>query len=141
MKTPRQILFERHADAQASLDALRHSVVAPMRQRRRPWRELLWQEIVLPIRPLLTGLAVAWALILALHLTARGPSTERRPQPLPPSIAREAVAQQRILTSLLGLRPSEPAEPAEPTEPAQPRSERPPSGHLHRRHTKPLLPA
>ena len=132
MKTPRQILFERHADAQASLDALRQSVVTPMRQRRRPWRELLWQELVLPIRPLLAGLAVAWALILALHLTARGPSTERRPQPLPPSIAREAVAQQRILTSLLGLRPSEPP---------QPRSERPPSGNLHRRHTKPLLPA
>ncbi len=135
MKTPRQILFERHADAQASLDALRQSAVAPMRNRRRPWRELLWQELVLPIRPLLAGLAVAWALILALHLTARGPATERRTQPLPPSIAREAVAQQRILTSLLGLRPVEAPEPAEP------RSERPPSGNLHRRHTKPLLQA
>lgn len=135
MKTPRQILFERHADAQASLDALRQSVVAPMRQRRRPWRELLWQELVLPIRPLLAGLSIAWALILALHLTARGPATERRTQPLPPSIAREAVAQQRILTSLLGLRPTESVEPP------QPRSERPPSGNLHRRHTKPLLQA
>ena len=135
MKTPRQILFERHADAQASLDALRQSVVAPMRQRRRPWRELLWQELVLPLRPLLAGLSVAWALILALHLTARGPATEPRTQPLPPSIAREAVAQQRILTSLLGLRPTESAEPP------QPRSERPPSGNLHRRHTKPLLQA
>ena len=131
MKTPRQILFERHADAQASLDALRQSVVIPMRQRRRPWRELLWQELVLPIRPLLAGLSIAWALILALHLTARGPAT----QPLPPSIAREVAAQQRILTALLGLRP------AESVEPAQPRSARPPSGNLHRRHTKPLLQA
>lgn len=138
MKTPRQILFERHADAQASLDALRQSVVAPMRQRRSPWRELLWQELVLPIRPLLAGLSVAWVLILALHLTARGPATERRTQSLPPSIAREAVEQQRILTSLLGLRPTE---PAEPTELPQPRSERPPSGNMHRRHTKPLLQA
>ncbi len=138
MKTPRQVLLDRHADAQPALDALRQAVVGPMRPRRRPWRELLWQELVLPIRPLLAGLAVAWALILALHLTSRGASIERRTQPLPPSIAREAVAQQRILTSLLGLRPSE---PAEPTEPAQPRSERPPSGNLHRRHTKPLLQA
>lgn len=126
MKTPRQILFERHADAQASLDALRQSVVAPMRQRRRPWRELLWQELVLPIRTLLAGLSIAWALILALHLTSRGPSTERVPHALPPSFVREIAAQQRILTALLGLRPAEAPEPAEP------RSERPPSGHLFR---------
>jgi hypothetical protein len=135
MKTPRQVLLDRHADAQASLDALRQSVVTPMRQRRRPWRELLWQELVLPIRPLLAGLAVAWALILALHLSSRGASTERVTHALPPSFVREVAAQQRILTALLGLRPAEAPEPAEP------RSERPPSGNLHRRHTKPLLQA
>lgn len=140
MKTPREILFERHADAQASLDALRQSVVTPMRNRR-SWRQLLWQELVLPIRPLLAGMSVAWVLILALHLTTRAPSTQRRTQPLPPSIAREAVAQQRILTSLLGLRPPQSVDRAEPTEPDQPRSVRPPSGQLHRRHANPLLHA
>jgi hypothetical protein len=102
MKTPRQVLLDRHADAQASLDALRQSVVAPMRHRRRPWLELLWQELVLPIRPLLAGLSVVWVLILALHLTTRGPSAHGGTQPLPTSIAREVAAQQRLLSALLG---------------------------------------
>ncbi len=135
MKTPRQVLLDRHADAQASLDALRQSVVAPMRHRRLPWLELLWQELVLPIRPLLAGLSVVWVLILALHLTTRGPSTHGGTQPLPTSIAREVAAQQRILSALLGLRPSETPAPSEP------RSGLPPSGQLRRSNARSPFPA
>ena len=135
MKTPRQVLLDRHADAQASLDAIRRSAVAPMRQRRRPWLELLWQELVLPIRPLLAGLSVVWVLILALHLTTRGPSAHGGTQPLPPSIAREVAAQQRLLSALLGLRPSETPGPSEP------RSGLPPSGQLRRSNARSPLPA
>jgi hypothetical protein len=135
MKTPRQVLLDRHADAQASLDALRRSVVTPIRQRRRPWLELLWQELVLPIRPLLTGLSVVWVLILVLHLTTRGTSAHGDTQPLPPSIAREVAAQQRILSALLGLRPSETPAPSEP------RSGLPPSGQLRRPNARSPLPA
>ncbi len=135
MKTPRQLLLDRHADAQASLDALRQSVVAPMRPRRRPWLELLWQELVMPIRPLLAGLSVVWVLILALHLTTRGPSADVGTQPLPPSIAREVAAQQRLLSALLGLRPSETPAPSEP------RSGLPPSGQLRRSNARSPLPA
>lgn len=136
MKTPRQVLLDRHADAQASLDALRQSVVAPMRPRRRPWLELLWQELVLPIRPLLAGLSVVWVLILALHLTTRGPSAHGGgTQALPTSIAREVAAQQRLLSALLGLRPSETPAPSEP------RSGLPPSGQLRRSNARSPLPA
>ncbi len=135
MKTPRQLLLDRHADAQASLDALRQSVVAPMRPRRRPWLELLWQELVMPIRPLLAGLSVVWVLILALHLTTRGPSADVGTQPVPSSIAREVAAQQRLLSALLGLRPSETPAPSEP------RSGLPPSGQLRRPNARSPLPA
>lgn len=135
MKTPRQVLLDRHADAQASLDALRRSVVDPMRQRRRPWLGILWQELVQPIRPLLAGLSVVWVLILALHLTTRGPSANGGTQPLPTSIAREVAAEQRLLSALLGLRPPESPEPSEP------RDARPPSGQLHRSNARSPLPA
>jgi hypothetical protein len=134
MKPPRQVLLDRHVDAQASLDALRRSVVAPMRQRRRPWLEILWQELVQPIRPLLAGLSVVWLLILALHLATRGPSANGGTQPLPTSIAREVASQQRILSALLGLRPSETPESSEP------RDARPPSGQLHRSNARSPLP-
>lgn len=135
MKTPRQVLLDQHAEAHAALDAIRRSVVAPMRQRRRPWLEVLLQELVLPIRPLLAGLSVVWVLILALHLATRGPAADDSSLPLPPSIAREVAAQQRVLSALLGLRPSEAPEPTAP------RNTRPPSGHLHRPNARSPIPA
>ena len=62
MKTPSEILLDRHASAQSKLDAIRHSVVA---QFARPSQS--WRERVIPLRWHLAGMAAAWALVALLH--------------------------------------------------------------------------
>lgn len=62
MKTPSEILFERHASAQSKLNGIRHSVVGQVAGTRQSWRER-----VIPLRWHLAGMAAVWALVALLH--------------------------------------------------------------------------
>jgi hypothetical protein len=69
MKTPSEILLDRHASAQSKLDVIRRSVVA---QFARPSQS--WRERVIPLRWHLAGMAAVWTLVAFLHF-------ERPPAP------------------------------------------------------------
>ncbi len=118
MKTPRELLFERHRHVEPKLDEIRRQVLAvlPVAESavssahghgagllileflRRVWLELIW-----PSRRAWAGLVVIWLGVLVANLELRispgaVPATE-------PALAREAVQsykeQQRLLTELL----------------------------------------
>jgi len=84
MKTPRELLFERHRKAESKLDAIRREVLTefvqtePMVERRQTppafsfslLAAKLWRELVWPCRRIWAGMAAAWMLILGLHVAA-----------------------------------------------------------------------
>jgi hypothetical protein len=99
MRTPREILFQRHENAAQKLDAIRHEVIQELnnqgtKEQSRPaslvaslldCSKKLWLELVWPSRRIWTGLAAVWILILAanvfLHenspvIAKSGPSSE-----------------------------------------------------------------
>jgi hypothetical protein len=133
MKTPRELLLARHADAQPKLDALRERVVADhveVMRVREPVRAgvlmPLWRELFWSCRRAWLGLASAWGLILILHLTG-GPTTaaatglaSRRPSS---ADIRLALAEQtRLRAELLGVPSQSPKQARKPLVPG-PRSE------------------
>ncbi len=82
MKTAREILLARHADAQPRLDALREAFVAGLSSARiavpKPsLRTTLWEQLVVACRPAWIGIAAAWAVIAVLHATSAAPSADR----------------------------------------------------------------
>jgi hypothetical protein len=110
MKTPRDILIEKHADLELRLDAIRRHVLqgetgaASCRRARPAWLETLWQQLVLPCRRPLAGLGVAWALILVLQ----GLANDRLalPRVSSPKLTTDVLVQLkeqwRLRTELLG---------------------------------------
>ena len=67
-KTPRDILLSRHATATPQLDQLRHATLAEATPI--PTRQLL-HALFFPQRRLWLGLAAAWIVIVAFHVTQR----------------------------------------------------------------------
>ena len=102
MKTPREILLQKHESATPRLDAVREQTVAGLSEPQRPARGLDWvaalrQVFTLP-RPARVGLAAAWVVILALHVatsdrTKQQPATMAKLTP----VSRQALAEQRRL--------------------------------------------
>src|SRR5580658_9319977 len=86
MKTPREILSERHRAVDGRLDALRREVVAehvlgprlavkPRAVAGAGFSHValtLWRELVLPCRRIWLGLGAAWLVIVAAHLAISG---------------------------------------------------------------------
>jgi hypothetical protein len=70
MKTPSEILFERHASAQPKLNGIRHSVVAQVAGTRPSWRER-----VIALRWHLAGMTAVWVLVALLHFERPSAST------------------------------------------------------------------
>lgn len=118
MKTPREILLERHQAATPKLDALRQSAVAAVRdhristgsanERQSPaaltliWR-ILWNELIFPSRRTWAGLAAAWVLILAVNFSAHDPSpVVARKSPPAAEMIMAWRQQQRLLAELNG---------------------------------------
>jgi len=139
MKTPREILLNRHQTAETRLDQIRREAVrvaADVNRRSSPVRELaftatvfrplviLWRELVMPARMTWAGIAAVWLVIGAINLTqADQTPTVAGASPATPQDLRAAWERQRELMAELALLPtSETAEP--PKLNPQPRSDR-----------------
>ncbi len=82
MKTPREVLFARHHDAQARLDALRQEVLADLPEVPVPTplhagdqSEIRWsfRAFLRPFRWHLSGLSAAWLLVVVLNSEPKSP--------------------------------------------------------------------
>lgn len=116
MKTPRELILERHQAAEAKLKAIRADDLAvcarlaaqPSPQRRRAFNlstaARFWQETFWPWRRAWTGMAAIWVFILAFTLAFR--ETPRAASARPPRPDPEVLAvlqeQKELLTQLLG---------------------------------------
>jgi len=131
MKTPREILLERHQVADGKLDAIRRQVLQselktepPGAATPTPWLAVLWQQLIWPCRRAWMGLAAAWVVIGALQALSGSslpPGTARHVAATPPEIMALLQAQQRLRAELLGAAPLEHA--AAPSRPWGPRSD------------------
>ncbi|MFM2081559.1 MAG: hypothetical protein RL380_250 [Verrucomicrobiota bacterium] len=139
MKTPRELLLQRHAAVTPQLDALRREVVRELdhegTKAQRPFSlfvslclrgsTTLWHELVWPCRRTWAGLATVWVVLLVFNAahTDRSQVVVAKTT-APSSTVRLAFIEQReFLIELLG--PATPASPAEPPRRpcVQPRSE------------------
>lgn len=135
MKTPREILLNRHRPAETKLDAVRKSALdaafpsaarnvetrAPF-PRRLVW--VLWRELIFPCRRVWAGLAAAWVVLLVLNLPHDGRNSQVLAQITPPNREVQALLreQREMLTQF--VEPSVPS-PAVPSKTTVPRSEIP----------------
>src|ERR1035438_7769634 len=118
MKTPRELILERHQPAEAKLKAIRaedlaahvRSATQPSRQRP-PAFDLstavvrFWQETFWPWRRAWIGMAAIWVFILGFSLGAREtPHIASTKPPRPDAVALALLQEQKqLLTQLLGL--------------------------------------
>ncbi len=127
MKTPREILFERHRRAEPKLDAVRRKALvaagsvnkahfnihasfqSALAVLRKAWLELIW-----PSRRAWAGMAALWLVALAANLEMKATSTTvptvRSAHPR--ELARAFEEQQRLLAELLLPVPPPPGAPA-----------------------------
>jgi hypothetical protein len=104
--TPRRILLERHAHADADLARVRRAVLAELRVSRARWWQVAWRELFLVARPAWMGLGVAGVAALGLHLAA---ALSLEPQHRPGPISREVVEAAREERARLWVESGEPA--------------------------------
>ena len=133
MKTPRDILFNRHQSADAKLDQIRHEVVSRLVNPIEPQKSSLpvlvllrlWQELVWPCRRTWAALAAVWVLMLGVNVSLRDPGQLALATASPARGMMMALQQQERLLAEL----SEPhktravTSPPKPIAP-QPRSDR-----------------
>jgi hypothetical protein len=133
MKTPREILLNRHQAAETKLDRIRRAVVADLRYQETAGPETplfiaaalkLWRELILPARVTWAGIAAVWLVIGAMNLTQADQTTTVASAPsATPQDVRVARERQRELMLELALLPTtDPAMPPKPN--PQPRSDR-----------------
>ena len=119
MKTPREILFQRHESAAPKLDAIRREVVevaADVNRRKQPVRELTFAatlasairlsflELVWPCRRTWAALAAVWIALFIFNVSQRDKS-ELAARKLPPPSPEAIMAwrqQERLLAELIG---------------------------------------
>lgn len=140
MKTPREILLNRHQAAQTKLDRIRQNVVAEVTRQETSAedgpspRELpllaaaalkLWRELILPCPRAWAGLAAVWLVIFAINLSLRDKSetVAQKTPPPSPELIMALRQQERLLAELIGPRETPAAERPDPFLP-RPRSER-----------------
>ena len=119
MKTPREILLERHQTAAPKLDTIRQEVVevaADVNRRKQPVCELTFAaalanairlsflELIWPCRRTWTALAAVWILIFIFNFSQRD-KLELAARKLPPPSPEAVMAwrqQERLLAELIG---------------------------------------
>jgi hypothetical protein len=133
MKTPREILLQRHQTVGTKLDCIRQAVVNDLKQRTTgPSTNLLltivlklWRELILPCRATWVGLAAAWIAILLFQLTqvdrAREGVAATRMQLA--DMLRVFQEKERVLAEVLGPAKTAPPAATPPRGEPLPRSE------------------
>jgi hypothetical protein len=128
MKTPREILLQRHQTAAPKLDVIRHdvlnaefqagqasrlSLISLFFQMEKVWKpvlRLLWQELIWPCRRTWAGLAAVWMALLIFNVSQRD-KAELAARKLPPPSPEAILAwrqQEKLLAELIG--PSAPGD-------------------------------
>jgi hypothetical protein len=139
MKTPREILSERHQSADPKLEALRKDFVAELsapaskvaRSGRANFQPAfivakLWQELILPYRRAWTGLAAIWLVILGVNFVASVNTPQVTLAKVTPPTTEVLTAlreQNQMLAQLLGPIESTPARRVRPGPSSQRREE------------------
>ena len=104
MRTPREILLQRHQAAEPELDVIRETVVASVYDRRPHSpavtdRRYNWREFLISLRWHLAGMGAAWLLILFLNLNAGHSTTLASTVPAakipPPQIILASLRENR----------------------------------------------
>ena len=123
MKTPREILWERHEAAEPKLDAMRRAVVNELNNKDAKAQgggfnfvswclgclSAPWRELILPSRRVWTGLAVVWILILAVNFSQRDNVSSVTGQPVRSSpVMMSWQVQQRLMNEVLADRVAPP---------------------------------
>ena len=118
MKTPREILLDRHRSAGPKLDAVREAALAAAftgteqstkhpAEIRAPFvirvAHVLWRELFLPCRGIWAGLAAVWMVILVMNLSAGEKHTQLATVSSPPDKQVLAVLreQKEMLTQFV----------------------------------------
>jgi hypothetical protein len=133
MKTVRELLLARHADAASDLDAIRRDVVSglgfqpksaeipvPRLTGKMPvplrWLAVLWEQLVLPSRYAWAGIAAAWIALLAFNAVCSGdaPAGRQRDSASLAQVMAARVEQQRLCSELVGVVATRRELPAEP---------------------------
>ena len=130
MKTPREILLERHRAAEQKLDAIRQSAVATVTDRRSVSSyisaatilQTIWRELFFPSRRIWTSLAAVWVFIFIVNFSLRDHPTAMAKM-VKPEIILSASQQQELLTEIFGPDQPRVAEPQKPYVP-RPSSQR-----------------
>jgi len=132
MKTPRELLLDRHRQTNARLDAIRNEVVRAMGEQpdKVTPRQAIdigflatcWQELFVSCRRSWTGLGVAWALLVLIAATGgfnhgEGMIMAEAAQPMHQAME----AQRQLRDELLGIAVIQEARPPRPD--SGPRSE------------------
>ena len=122
MKTPRDILLQRHSQAQPKLDAIRQAVLA--RETPSTDTRVSLREVVRSLRWHLAGMSAIWLLVLMLHADAgHAPMLAAAiPKPPPPQVMLASMREHRRLLSEMTDAHFADAEPREKFLP-KPRSE------------------
>ncbi len=138
MKTPREILFERHRDVELKLDTMRRKVIGELTESpglvavpSKPHGSIgilgkVWLELIWPARRAWVGMAAVWlAILLAnVELKAGSPRAHTARSMSVNQLAQAIKEQRRLLAELLPTAKPEPRPASNPN--AQPRSERVP---------------
>jgi hypothetical protein len=126
MKTPREILLERHQAAAPKLDLVRHAVVGKLNNEATKeqssqnifisWllgcSKNIWCELILPSRRIWAGLAAVWILIFAANFSLRDHSEKAMAKASPsPEMMAAYRQQQELLAELIGQNEPAVAEP------------------------------
>ena len=132
MKTPREILLQRHQTANAKLDQIRRVAVAGLTERPAAREQSLpiaialklWRELIVPARVTWAGIAALWLVIGVINLTqADQTTTSASVSSASPQELRAAWERHRELLLELALLPT--ADAAIPPKlNRQPRSDR-----------------
>ena len=138
MKTPREVLLNRHRSIEPKLDTIRQKVlnnrvgaesrITDTEVPATSGRFAGLFELLRPFRFNLAGLGFAWLLIVAFRVTTPETSNPVVAKTAAPSADMLAALQEkrRLYAELIGQSPVQNAEPPKPTVP-KPRSERPES--------------
>src|SRR5512137_2015233 len=111
MKTPREVILQRHQAAEAKLKTIRaEDLTAEASGQPQPTLDFsaivgqLWQDMFWPWRRVWAGVAVAWLVILGMALAGGGtPESRLARTPSPdPQVLAALREQERLLAQMLG---------------------------------------